>query len=139
MAAQSQVQSALGPDSRPRQKGLRQPQKDCQGLAALVSILLNVAQQNERILFHYNGHGVPKPTGNGEIWVFNAHYTQYIPLSVYDLQCWMGNPVIYVLDSPSAGTIIDSVSMFMEQAKRESVLLHLLRASTYHLRVCRLA
>lgn len=23
------------------------------------------------MLFHYNGHGVPKPTVNGEIWVFN--------------------------------------------------------------------
>lgn len=22
-------------------------------------------------MFHYNGHGVPKPTVNGEIWVFN--------------------------------------------------------------------
>jgi regulatory associated protein of mTOR len=27
--------------------------------------------RSERILFHYNGHGVPKPTANGEIWVFN--------------------------------------------------------------------
>ena len=27
--------------------------------------------QTERVLFHYNGHGVPKPTANGEIWVFN--------------------------------------------------------------------
>jgi len=26
---------------------------------------------SERVLFHYNGHGVPKPTSNGEIWVFN--------------------------------------------------------------------
>lgn len=25
----------------------------------------------ERVLFHYNGHGVPKPTSNGEIWLFN--------------------------------------------------------------------
>ena len=38
------------------------------------------------MLFHYNGHGVPKPTSNGELWVFNSSYTQYIPLSVYDLQ-----------------------------------------------------
>lgn len=42
--------------------------------------------QNERVLFHYNGHGVPRPTSNGEIWVFNKSYTQYIPLSIYDLQ-----------------------------------------------------
>lgn len=27
--------------------------------------------KDERVLFHYNGHGVPKPTSNGEIWVFN--------------------------------------------------------------------
>ena len=27
--------------------------------------------QEERVLFHYNGHGVPRPTANGEIWVFN--------------------------------------------------------------------
>jgi regulator-associated protein of mTOR len=26
----------------------------------------------ERVLFHYNGHGVPRPTVNGEIWVFNS-------------------------------------------------------------------
>ncbi len=38
------------------------------------------------MLFHYNGHGVPRPTANGEIWVFNSRYTQYIPLSIYELQ-----------------------------------------------------
>lgn len=27
--------------------------------------------KDERVLFHYNGHGVPRPTNNGEIWVFN--------------------------------------------------------------------
>lgn len=27
--------------------------------------------KTERVLFHYNGHGVPKPTPNGEIWVYN--------------------------------------------------------------------
>lgn len=27
--------------------------------------------KSERVLFHYNGHGVPKPTPNGEIWLFN--------------------------------------------------------------------
>ncbi len=27
--------------------------------------------KDERVLFHYNGHGVPKPTSNGELWVFN--------------------------------------------------------------------
>lgn len=39
-----------------------------------------------QVLFHYNGLGVPRPTQNGELWVFNRTYTQYLPLSVYDLQ-----------------------------------------------------
>lgn len=93
---------------------------------------------------HYNGHGVPKPTTNGEVlivyangciliiavskttfllqysdvyisiyisiflhirasiylciqvWVFNKSYTQYIPLSLYDLQAWVGGPSMLV-------------------------------------------
>eukprot|EP00210_Caulerpa_lentillifera_P002133 g2047.t1 len=83
---------------------------------------LRRSAKTERVLFHYNGHGVPKPTANGEIWVFDSHYTQYIPLSVYDLQCWIGNPVMYVFDCPSAGTILESVKTFMEQAERDQEL-----------------
>lgn len=30
--------------------------------------------KSERVLFHYNGHGVPKPTASGEIWLFNKVY-----------------------------------------------------------------
>jgi regulatory associated protein of mTOR len=54
--------------------------------------------KNERVLFHYNGHGVPRPTQNGEVWVFNKNYTQYIPLSLYDVQQWTGAPAIYLFD-----------------------------------------
>eukprot|EP00201_Polytomella_parva_P002516 CAMPEP_0175073026 /NCGR_PEP_ID=MMETSP0052_2-20121109/20285_1 /TAXON_ID=51329 ORGANISM="Polytomella parva, Strain SAG 63-3" /NCGR_SAMPLE_ID=MMETSP0052_2 /ASSEMBLY_ACC=CAM_ASM_000194 /LENGTH=240 /DNA_ID=CAMNT_0016340693 /DNA_START=195 /DNA_END=913 /DNA_ORIENTATION=- len=64
--------------------------------------------KNERVLFHYNGHGVPRPTANGEIWVFNSRYTQYIPLSVYELHGWLGAPAIYVLDCSAAGLIASS-------------------------------
>ena len=71
--------------------------------------------QNERVLFHYNGHGVPRPTANGEIWVFNKSYTQYIPMSVYDLQAWVGSPAIYVFDCSAAGLIINSFRAFAEQ------------------------
>lgn len=35
------------------------------------NLFLNLFKQEERVLFHYNGHGVPRPTPNGEIWVFN--------------------------------------------------------------------
>eukprot|EP00887_Chlorella_sp_A99_P005702 scaffold1.g5702.t1 len=65
---------------------------------------------NERVLFHYNGHGVPRPTANGEIWVFNKSYTQYIPLSIYDLQTWVGTPAIYVFDCSAAGQILNRCS-----------------------------
>lgn len=27
--------------------------------------------KEDRVLFHYNGHGVPRPTSNGEVWMFN--------------------------------------------------------------------
>ena len=34
------------------------------------------------------------------------NYTQYIPLSIYDLQYWMGSPSIYVYDCSQAGQCI---------------------------------
>ncbi|KAK5164237.1 Target of rapamycin complex 1 subunit kog1 [Saxophila tyrrhenica] len=61
----------------------------------------------ERILFHYNGHGVPKPTASGEVWCFNRSYTQYIPISLFDLQDWVGAPGLWVWDCSAAGGIIN--------------------------------
>ena len=75
--------------------------------------------KEERVLFHYNGHGVPRPTVNGEIWVFNKSYTQYIPLSIYDLQTWMGSPSIYVYDCSNAGVIVESFHQFCTQREQE--------------------
>lgn len=57
---------------------------------------LRRSAKDERVLFYYNGFGVPKPTPGGEIWVFNKAYTQYIPVTLYDLQAWLGNPCIFV-------------------------------------------
>lgn len=71
--------------------------------------------KSERVLLHYNGHGVPRPTVNGEIWVFNKSYTQYIPLSVYDVQTWTGTPSIYVLDCSAAGLIVNAFCKFAKQ------------------------
>ncbi|KAG1056672.1 hypothetical protein G6F43_001453 [Rhizopus delemar] len=79
--------------------------------------------KEERILFHYNGHGVPKPTTSGEIWVFNRNYTQYIPVSLFDLQSWLGSPVIYVWDCSAAGNIINAFNRFAEQRDSEAVRL----------------
>lgn len=75
--------------------------------------------KSERVLFHYNGHGVPRPTANGEIWVFNKSYTQYIPLSIYDLQTWVGTPAIYIFDCSVAGQIVVSFKQFMAQRMQE--------------------
>jgi Raptor N-terminal CASPase like domain len=41
-----------------------------------------------------------------QVWVFNKTYTQYIPLSVYDIKAWAGNPSIYVLDCSAAGVLL---------------------------------
>ena len=62
--------------------------------------------KNERVLLHYNGHGVPRPTSNGEIWLFDKHHTNYIPLSVMDLRRWIGKPTILVLDCSGAGVLM---------------------------------
>jgi regulator-associated protein of mTOR len=78
--------------------------------------------KNDRVLFHYNGHGVPKPTLNGEIWVFNKSYTQYIPLSLYDLQCWLSFPTIYVFDCSLAGVVVERFKHFASQKEQEFLL-----------------
>ncbi|KAK8364796.1 hypothetical protein V6Z12_A02G006100 [Gossypium hirsutum] len=64
--------------------------------------------KSERVLFHYNGHGVPKPTANGEIWLFNKSYTQYIPLPISDLDSWLKTPSIYVFDCSAAGMVVNA-------------------------------
>ncbi|CAJ2504370.1 Uu.00g117640.m01.CDS01 [Anthostomella pinea] len=75
--------------------------------------------KDERVLFHYNGHGVPKPTASGEIWVFNRTYTQYIPISLYDLQQWLQAPTIFVWDCSEAGNIISNYHRFVEKHEEE--------------------
>jgi regulator-associated protein of mTOR len=70
--------------------------------------------KNERVLVHYTGHGVPRPTPNGEIWVFNKSYTQYIPLSIFDLHAWTGTPAIYVLDCSGAGHIVNAFAAYSD-------------------------
>ncbi|KAG9295921.1 hypothetical protein G9A89_006660 [Geosiphon pyriformis] len=81
---------------------------------------LRKSAKEERILFHYNGHGVPKPTTSGEIWCFNKHFTQYIPVSLSDLQQWLGSPCIYVYDCSAAGNILMNFNRFAEQRYLEA-------------------
>lgn len=76
---------------------------------------LRKTAKDERILFHYNGHGVPKPTASGEIWVFNKTYTQYIPISLHDLQNWLAAPALFVYDCSDAALIIKNYNKFIEK------------------------
>lgn len=69
-------------------------------------INLRKAARNDRLLFHYNGHGVPRPTRNGELWVFGKHYTHYMPVAIVELRSWLGDPAIYVLDCSGAGALL---------------------------------
>ena len=75
--------------------------------------------KDERVLMHYNGHGVPKPTASGEIWVFNKNYTQYIPVSLYDLQQWLQAPTIFVWDCSEAGNILNNYHRFVDKHLEE--------------------
>ena len=75
--------------------------------------------QDERCLFYYNGHGVPKPTASGELWVFNKSYSQYIPVSLWDLQNWLGSPCIYVWDTSSAGHLLTNFTRVADKRDDE--------------------
>ncbi|KAL2822159.1 raptor N-terminal caspase like domain-containing protein [Aspergillus cavernicola] len=77
--------------------------------------------KDERVLFHYNGHGVPLPTQSGEIWVFNKNYTQYIPVSLYDLQQWLAGPSLFVFDVSHAGNIVHNFHTFVEKHEKENL------------------
>jgi regulator-associated protein of mTOR len=82
-------------------------------------ITLRRIAKGDRTLFYYNGHGVPKPTSSGELWVFNKDYSQYIPISIIQLQTWLGSPTIYVWDCSSAGNLLQNFINYAEKRDRE--------------------
>ncbi|KAK8809660.1 hypothetical protein WA158_000603 [Blastocystis sp. Blastoise] len=68
-----------------------------------------------RLVFHYNGHGVPDPTPGGEIWVFNSKYNEYMPISIYVLNSWLHPPCLYVFDCNNAGLLLSHFNEIEEQ------------------------
>ena len=76
--------------------------------------------KEERLLFYYNGHGVPLPTPSGEIWVFNRDYTQYIPVALYDLQTWLGGPGLCIYDCSHAGNVIANYEKYVQKHEDEN-------------------
>jgi regulator-associated protein of mTOR len=87
--------------------------------------------KTDRVLFHYNGHGVLKPTKTGQIWLLDKNLTQYIPLHITDLDSWLLTPSIYVFDCSAAGMIVDAFlqieelrpSSSSEYSSRDCILL----------------
>ncbi|KAE9410212.1 hypothetical protein BT96DRAFT_952907 [Gymnopus androsaceus JB14] len=55
------------------------------------------------------------PTSSGELWCFNRNYTQYIPVSLQEIQNWLGSPGVYIWDCSAAGHLLHN---FNEFAKR---------------------
>ncbi|EDR23065.1 hypothetical protein, conserved [Entamoeba dispar SAW760] len=54
----------------------------------------------DRILFHYNGHGVPLPTINHECWFFDEEITTYVPMNISEIYSCIGERGVYVFDCP---------------------------------------
>lgn len=82
----------------------------CVDDAKRVCVGLRRSARDDRVLLHYNGHGVPKPTPSGEIWVFNRGYTQYIPVSAGELLQWLGTPSLLVWDCSAAGRVVRAIA-----------------------------
>ncbi|KNZ76317.1 WD repeat-containing protein mip1 [Termitomyces sp. J132] len=80
--------------------------------------------KEEAVLFYYNGHGVPKPTASGELWCFNRDYTQYIPVSLQELQGWLGSPCVYIWDCSAAGHLLNNFNLFAERRDHEVNMMH---------------
>jgi regulator-associated protein of mTOR len=75
--------------------------------------------KDDAVLFYYNGHGVPKPTPSGELWCFNSDYTQYIPVSLQEVQGWLGSPGVFIWDCSGAGHLLNNFNVFAEKRDRE--------------------
>ena len=75
--------------------------------------------KDDTMLFYYNGHGVPKPTPSGELWCFNKGYTQYIPVSLMEVQSWLGSPGVYIWDCSAAGNLLQNFNNFAERRDQE--------------------
>lgn len=85
-----------------------------------LALSLRKTAKEERALLHWNGHGTPRPTKAGELWVFNRQFTQYIPLPVADVIAWLGLPCTLVLDSSAAGVIYDALLACLPQHQQNA-------------------
>ncbi|KAJ2611533.1 Target of rapamycin complex 1 subunit kog1 [Coemansia sp. RSA 1365] len=71
---------------------------------------------DERIMFYYNGHGMPLPTPEGSFWVRQRQYNPHlynggarcVSLSAETLSQWIGSPCVYVWDCAHAMKIVNA-------------------------------
>ena len=80
--------------------------------------------KDDAVLFYYNGHGVPKPTASGELWCFNRTYTQYIPVSIQEVQGWLGSPGVYIWDCSAAGHLLQNFNIYAERRDHDVNMLN---------------
>ncbi|KAI0321261.1 hypothetical protein OF83DRAFT_1100511 [Amylostereum chailletii] len=76
--------------------------------------------KEDTVLFYYNGHGVPKPTASGELWCFNRNYTQYIPVSLAEVQHWLGTPCVYIWDCSAAGNLLLNFNTYAQRRDNDN-------------------
>ena len=55
---------------------------------SLCTQLRDAAGPSERALLHVCGRGTPRPTSRGELWAFDATFSQYLPVPVTDMWRW---------------------------------------------------
>lgn len=46
-------------------------------------------------------------------------FTKYIPVSLYDLQRWLGGPSVYVIDCQNAGRVLKLFEYFCQRRQTE--------------------
>lgn len=143
MAAESGLQDLSGPYDQRRKRNVHAIESDCIGATLGIGgggkrkTLKRLFFQHNRVLLHWNGHGIPRPTKVGETWAFSQvslfssifqklkfrqDFTQYVPISVVDLVRWVGSPSLIIFDCESAGALLDCFKKHVDLKHKQVVV-----------------
>ena len=75
------------------------------------------AGPEDKVLFHYNGHGMPRPDRTA---FFLHNKNMAVPLSVEDTLHYLGYPHIIVMDCASAGTVLARILSLIRKEEESS-------------------
>ena len=81
------------------------------------------AKGDSRVLVHYNGHGMPRVTANGDLWFFDRERTHYFPIHISELAGHADSPTVYVFDCCNAGAIANNWHTFCAKERPRDILL----------------